>query len=1239
MNDTNDRGALSGLLQRARNRLTDREQSSEVEFAVAIASELLAMSQSLQTPEEKRQQAELDRMLQHPDDKATLVQWTDQAFRTQTPWRVADQLTHILDVQGVPRFFSPFEQALLRGFQSFGGYLPGVAVPMVKNKMRRETANVVLPAEEALLSEHLQERQREGIRMNVNFLGESLLGEAEARRRLEHYSHSLRNPNIECISVKISTIYSQISSIGRRHSVRVLCDRMEALYRTASHHVFEQAGGSTTSKFVYLDMEEYRDMRLTADVLMQTLDRDGLGDVRAGIALQAYLPDSYAILEELLAWAQARVALGRTPLTIRVVKGANLEMERVESSIGGWPQAPFTEKVDTDANFKRMLKRLFEADAVNAIRIGIASHNLFDIALAMVWADQSQAFGRIQFEMLEGMANHQRRAVFDLTHSMLLYAPACRREDFLHAIGYLIRRLDENTGPSNFLRHTFRLKSGSPEWLHLAEGFRQSMEAIDTVPRSARRTQNRSAAPVCPSVACHWSEYVNEPDTDWALAQNVTWAESILAKWKCLCDDDAVHVPLVVNGREVAWGEREEVASYDPSRPNVIACRFAVAIESDIDSAADCAKLDPSGWRQLPFADRHRVLRDAAQWMRVRRGDLIGAAVADGGKTVKEADPEVSEAIDFVEFYPLTVSRFLSIGDATSRGVEVSGRGAVVVISPWNFPIAIPCGGVAAALASGNTVVLKASSDCLLPAYLLCQCFWDAGVPREALQFVSCGTTAMASRLVNHPAIDMVILTGGTETARTILRGKFTIDLIAETGGKNATIVTSLSDREQAIKNVLQSAFGHAGQKCSATSLLLLEQEVFEDESFREMLTDATSSLRVGSAWDLSTRIGPLIRSPRGALARGLKELDNDESWLVMPEQVDDNPQLYRPGIKWQVEPGSFSHRTELFGPVLSVIPYRKLDEAIAIANATGYGLTSGLESLDDREQEGWKASIRAGNLYINRSTTGAVVLRQPFGGMGESSYGPGLKAGGPHYIVPLLRFNEQSVQRIPKVSESDVQHPLLGDMLAEAEKLVDEGILSSEALERVLFSVREIESAVAKEFAVSSDTVRLLGQDNIRRYLPVPHLRVRLRAGDSLDDCLITAATALLTKCRAVFSYDETHCNDTIDSLHRATDTWAGTIETVCETADELVDVVDGGGVDRLRFLCDRFDLSESELTNEMQLACIERFIPIVCKRVIANGYVEPLWFLQEQSVSHDYHRYGNLGRRAGEQRRKLSD
>ena len=459
--------------------------------AIALAGALQMRAAELQTAAERRQQLELDRMCRSPEDKATLVQLTDQAFRSHRAARVAGQFTHILDVQGIPRFFSPLDRAMLRGFQTFGGWLPGVTVPLVKEHMRHETANVVLPAETEHLTEHLRRRQAEGVRMNLNFLGEALLGEEEAAHRLDKYLAALQLPEVECLSVKISTLYSQISPIAREHTLRVLCDRLEPLYRAAEHLRFTRADGSTVPKFIYLDMEEYRDLHLTAQAFMRTLLRPGLEKVPAGIALQAYIPDSARVQRQINAWARERAAKGGAPVTIRLVKGANMEMERVEASQRDWPHAPFKHKLETDANYKRLLREGLKPENLAAVRLGVASHNLFELSYALVLVKEGGALAlqNVQFEMLEGMANHQRRALLEVTRHLLLYAPACRREEFLNAIGYLIRRLDENTGEDNFLRHTFRLQVGSADWQRLEAGFRES--AALEVSDAPRRTQSR----------------------------------------------------------------------------------------------------------------------------------------------------------------------------------------------------------------------------------------------------------------------------------------------------------------------------------------------------------------------------------------------------------------------------------------------------------------------------------------------------------------------------------------------------------------------------------------------------------------------------------------------------------------------------------------------------------------------------------------------------------------------------
>jgi RHH-type proline utilization regulon transcriptional repressor/proline dehydrogenase/delta 1-pyrroline-5-carboxylate dehydrogenase len=1227
----------------------DRESTGlpvDVQQAIHVARLLGRRAAELQTPQERRQQAELDRMIHSPGDRATMMQLTDQAFRSKRPPRAADQLIHILDVQGIPRFFSPLDRTLLKGFQSFGAYLPGVAMPLVEEKMHHETANVILPAEPELLAEHLRARRDEGVRMNVNHLGEALLGEREAERRLQSYLAALERPEIEVISVKISTIYSQISPLAREHTIDVLCDRLELLYRAGAKARFTRGDGAVVPKFVYLDMEEYRDKELTAEAFMRTLDRPGLEQVRAGIALQAYIPDSYVTEQRINDWARRRVAAGGGPVTIRIVKGANMEMERVEASIRGWPQAPYKTKLETDANYLRMVAEGIRPENLAAVHLGIASHNLFSLAYGLVLAAGADALDRVQFEMLEGMANHQRRALFELARNMLLYAAACRQEDFTSAIGYLVRRLDENTGPDNFLRHAFRIQVGNATWQALEQQFVEAHQMMATVGSEPRRRQDRRRTISDfgfrisdwqnsirnPQSAIR--NFQNEPDTDWSLPHNGEWAEAIVERWRPRCDADAADVPLVIGGEEMVGDGKQARDSLDPSRPGVVVARYRQAAEADIERAVAAAREDASGWRTQTAAGRFEMLHRAADELCAARADLMGAMLAEGGKTLAESDPEVSEAIDFCRFYSRAANHVHELPGLTARG-----RGVVVVVSPWNFPLAIPCGGVAAAMAAGNTVILKPASDTVLIAYMLCECFWRAGVSQTALQFAPCSGGTVGQRLVAHDGVDAVILTGGTETARRMLAAKPTMNLLAETGGKNATIVTALADRDQAIKNVLHSALSHSGQKCSATSLLVLESEVYHDARFREQFCDAVESLAVGSAWDLATKVAPLIRPPSGVLESALKELEPGEEWAVTPRLgVDDNPHLVSPGVKWGVRAGTFTHCTEFFGPMLAVMEARDLDEAIDLVNATGYGLTSGLESLDDREQEHWQRHVRAGNLYINRPTTGAIVLRQPFGGIGKSSVGPGIKAGGPNYVAPLMSFGDAPPSAPPAASRVSSAMALSPDLLTELHHaLTDYLIVSSSPpkvandLARVLDAIESYRHWAAVEFHAVHDHFRLLGEDNFRRYRPVEQLRVRIHPVDAWFDVFARAAAARAAGCHTVVSSPpglEGVAAEAVRLLDDLTDAWGAAIEFVSETDAELGRAIIAHQTDRVRYA------SPDRVPMTIRQAAADALEYIADTPPVAHGRIELLWYFQEQSLSVVYHRYGNLGRRAGEER-----
>jgi len=1172
----------------------------------------------LLTDEEKQIQEQMQRLLTHPVDKVVLTKMIDQSFRSHDPARVADQINAVLREYGVPDFFPRVDRLLVQMFLGLGRHFPALTVPRLIDKMRSSSSRAIIPGEPDALHQHLRRRRKQGVRMNVNHLGEAVLGEGEARRRLDTYIADLANPEIEYISVKISTIYSQISSLAFEHTVAVLVERLSELYRTAAAHEFVRGDGSRVPKFVNLDMEEYRDLDITVAAFRRTLDQQEFFGHSAGIVLQAYIPDSYPIQRELTRWARERVRAGGAPIKLRIVKGANMETEQLEAAIYNWPLAPYDNKLEVDANYKRMVVYGMQPENIRAVNLGIASHNLFELAFAYEMGLRNGVGDYFYFEMLEGMADHVRRALHETVGDILLYAPVASREEFINAIAYLIRRLDENTAEENFLRYAPRLSADSKAWSFLRQEFLTSLEMLERAGERPHRSQDRTREVFADAMGTfHDREFKNEPDTDWSLAANRRWAEAVREKWRIPAGQDATNIPLVIGDREIFKDRRHrEIFDTSRHREDICVARFALAGVEDIDAAVGVARDDPDGWRRKSLPERHAVLSRVAMELRRARGDLIGSAAANSGKVFTESDVEVSEAIDFAEYYPYSAYTF----DGRDH-LKARGKGVGVVISPWNFPIAIPCGGIVASLAAGNTVVFKPSSDAVLTAWVLCQCFWRAGVSRNTLQFAPCSGGSVGNRLIAHRDVDYVILTGGTATAMAMLEAKPDLVLSAETGGKNATIVTAMSDRDQAIKNLLHSAFSNCGQKCSATSLLILEKEVYEDAHFRKQLVDAAASIPVGSAWDLHNKMGPLIKPPSGDLKRGIETLEAGESWALEPRNLDDNPYLWSAGIKWNVTPGSFTHTTELFGPVLGVMRAENLQEAVNLANAPGYGLTSGLESLDKREQEYWKAHLLAGNLYVNRGTTGAVTLRQAFGGMRKSAVGPAIKAGSPNYVAQFMDFEQVGYPPVGVIEKESALLRLSQDWKREA----DWGAFG-DLTEDVRRTARAIQSYLyhsEQEFFRTKDYFHLRGQDNFLRYLPVGRMMVRIHSEDSLFEVLARIAAVRVSGCELVLSASPGLDNEVSRFLH-STDgrklPGDNRLETLSD--DEVIERL--ADLDRIRYA------APDRVPETVYRAAAAKGFYIARDPVLMEGRIELLHYFINQSICDNYHRYGNLGERA---------
>lgn len=1185
--------------------------------AIALAEKWQDRATELVSDFDKKFHLKMNKMLSNPMDKVLLIELMDQSFRSENPKRVANQVEYLFSKYGMASFFTTPERFLVFLFRNAGVYLPGISVPMFIDYIREDTKTVVIKGEDEYLNKHLIKRHEEGTRVNINLIGEVVLGEKEAEDRMQKYLKALENPNIDYISIKISTIFSQINPLSFEETIEELVARLSKIYAQAQKYPYTNAKGEQENKFINLDMEEYRDLALTVNAFKKTLEKPEFKNFKAGIVLQAYLPDSHLWQKELCEWAKKRVKDGGAPIKMRLVKGANMEMEETESALRHWEVCPYTKKIDTDANYKVMAEYALQPENAPYMNIGVASHNLFELAYAHELAKQNNVLEYFSMEMLEGMSESARLAIKEITGEIILYAPTAKKEQFTNAIAYLVRRLDENTGVENFIRYSFGLKTGTPDWEMLKQRFIDSFANKEKIFIGAKRKQNRLTE--------DWSEYKGgsfyakeyhgEADTDFVLPPNKEWAKEIRTRWMKKADDSIEVAPIVVGGDEISERDIKEVIDKSQLDKGVICGKYAIANAEDLQRAVDVAHADPDGWRSLTHEQRHEALSKVANVVRKKRGDLVGIAAAEVGKVFSETDVEVSESVDFLEFYGHSIAYWQK-----HEHLEFKGKGVGVVTPPWNFPIAIPLGGVAAALAAGNTVIIKPASVAALSAYEMCKCFWEAGISKNVLQFVPCAGSLAGEHLIKNPKVDFVILTGGEETAYNMLKSRPNLFLTAETGGKDATIVTAMADRDQAIKNIVASAFNNSGQKCSATSLLVLEEEVYNDKSFKEGLKDAAQSLHVGSVWDLKNRIGTLANPVSGALKKAIEHLEDGEEWVLAPEFANNNEYMLKPAIKWGVKEGSFCHMNELFGPVLSVMCAKDLKHAIDIVNSTGYGLTSGIESLDAREVEYWRENLKAGNLYINRGTTGAIVLRQPFGGMGKSAIGAGRKVGVYNYITQFMEFEEKAAPKIAKKYDNALTKTVSSWMVG-ATKGVHSGF--KEDFEKLSVAVQSYFENYKNEFDKEHDYFKLRGEDNIFRYLPLSRVALRVTGEDSLFEVMSRILAAKVSKVSLHVSIEASLENAVVSFLFENKEALLDKGDVVVRE-DEKQFVACFKDVQRVLYA------DESRISDFIfeQASKIAKFI--VRAKPLMDGRLELLNFFQEQSISHSYHRYGNIGARA---------
>ena len=1097
-------------------------------------------------------------VLRDPAGLDFTVGFVDRVIRPEDTAVAAANLRDL--ARHAPRFLPWHLRLLVKLGGLFSVLAPGLVIPIARRALRRMVGHLLVDAGDARLGRSIARMRKRGVKLNINLLGEAVLGEAEAERRLEGTRRLLTRPDVDYVSIKVSATVPP-------HSPWAFDEAVDHIEQSLLP-LFTSAATSATPKFINLDMEEYRDLELTIAVFTRLLDRPELEQLEAGIVLQAYLPDALAAMIRLQEWAAARRARGGAGIKVRLVKGANLPMEHVEASLHDWPLATWSTKQDSDTHYKRVLDYALRPEHVANIRLGVAGHNLFDIAYAWTLAGQRGVRDQIEFEMLLGMAEGQAEAVRRTVGGLLLYVPVVHPKDFDVAIAYLVRRLEEGASQENFMSAVFDLHDDSALYAREKQRFMASLAALDdepegVVPLPNRRQDRAGDDPT--AAAGQPGDFANTPDTDPALPANRSWGRAITERVATsTAGEDLVTAHTIV----------------DPA-----------TLDDMIASAVAAGK----DWAATTGAERAAILRRAAASLQAARAELLEVMAAECGKTLDQGDPEVSEAIDFANYYALLAEQLDQVDGATHVPV-----GLTVVTPPWNFPVAIPAGSTLSALAAGSAVVIKPAPQARRCGSGMVRALWDAGVPRDVLQLAHLSEHDLGQRLVADERVDRLILTGAFETAALFRSFRPDLQLLAETSGKNSLIVTPHADLDLAVKDLVYSAFGHAGQKCSAASLGILVGSVATSRRLRSQLVDAVASLKVGYPSDAGVQMGPVIEPVQGKLRRALTELAPGESWLVEPRELDDTGRLWSPGVKTGVRRGSEYHLTEYFGPVLGLIAADDLDEAIDIQNQVDYGLTAGLHSLDRSEVARWIDRVEAGNAYVNRSTVGAVVRRQPFGGWKKSSVGAGTKAGGPNYLIGLSDWS-------PALATATAPLGTTARTLLDAARRLDLGEDRLGFLERSWGSDAH---AWRHEFGVARDVSQLTAEKNVLRYLPVP-VTVRDELGDPA--ALVRVVGAGLLAGAEVTVSTRTQLDPALTSLLAG----LGVIHRV-DDADAWQQVLQEDPPARVRLLGGSRTAFADASDGRADVA-------LHAQPVVEAGRVEMLPFLREQSVTVTAHRFGS--------------
>ncbi len=863
-------------------------------------------------------------------------------------------------------------------------------------------------AEEAIANILKMRKQKRAF--TIDLLGEAITSEKQADHVTETYIKLIRDLGIAAktwnridlidydtkgdypivnVSVKLTALYSQFSPIARERTMAAVGERLAAILREARKF----------DAFVNVDVEQCKYKNITFDIFEEVLTRPEFRDFPdAGVVVQAYLKDSEKDLRRILDWNRKRGA----PLAVRLVKGAYWDYE---TYFAGHVEPPvWQQKWQSDAQFEKCTALLF--DHVDHIRPAFGTHNVRSIAHIVAQAETHHVdLHDYEIQMLFGMGEPLKAAVNQMGYFLRIYTPF---GDLVPGMAYLIRRLLENTANESFLRQSFA-EHQPPEVL-LADPSHNHQTAPSEPPPSESGHDTNDSITSVKKEEKTMRPFKNERYTNFAMPEHREKMTTALKNWRSKFGKEYT---LFIGGEPVTTGEW--ITSVNPANTSEVVGKVAKANIEQSDRAVSVATAASKSWRMTPVAQRADVLRKTAQIMRQRRFELDALLTLESGKIWIEADADVAEAIDFCDYYAneaedkMSEPRWRNIpGENNMYFYEP--RGVCLIVSPWNFPLAILVGMTTAALVTGNTVVMKPASVTSVIGATFMDILKEAGIPKGVCNFVPGPGSTVGDHLVRHKNVNMIVFTGSREVGLDMIRAcaevprgqNFIKKVVCELGGKNALIVDDDADLDAAVQGAITSAFGYSGQKCSACSRAIVLESVYD--KFLAKLIEAGKSINVGSPDDPNTFVGPVIDESARKTILHYIETGRKEGKVVVDTNVADLARkgyFVGPTIIADVPRNAVIAQEEIFGPVLAVIKAKNFDDALDIANDTSYALTGGMYSRNPEHLDRIKRELQVGNMYLNRKITGALVDLQPFGGFKMS--GIGSKAGGPDYLIQFV--------------------------------------------------------------------------------------------------------------------------------------------------------------------------------------------------------------------------------------------